>query len=233
MSVRNIINTLIAVSILFLAGCAHQLPEGEQAVFTGNQLIVVAADSRNTTVARLYAFERKPASWELRTGPLPAVIGRKGFAPANEKREGDLRAPTGLFPLESAFGYAPSIDTRMPYRQATADDLWVDDVKSADYNKWVKRGETTATSFEVMKLDDNRYRHGVVTGYNRNPVIKGYGSAIFLHAWLKEDYPTTGCVAIKEEELVKLLSWLDPVAKPHILMGVRDDLPLVLGLPEF
>ncbi len=182
-------------------------------------------------MVQVYAFEHSSSGWKLRTGPLPGIIGRNGFAAPGEKREGDGRAPTGLFALESAFGYAPSIDSSMPYQQATENDLWVDDVKAPDYNTWVKRGQTSATSYEVMKLADNRYRHGLVTSYNRTPVIKGYGSGIFVHGWLEEGYTTSGCVAFDETELVKILAWLDPAKQPQILMGTRQDLTTVVGLP--
>lgn len=200
-------------------------------VITGNQLLVAVAETRETSSVKLYTLERRPGGWELCTGPLPGVIGRNGFAPFGKKREGDMRSPTGFFPLEFAFGYAPAIDSQMLYRQATVNDLWVDEVLSPDYNTWVKRGQSSATSFEVMKRKDILYRHGIVIGYNRNPIVKGNGSAIFVHVWLGDGSTTAGCVAFDEKELVKILSWLDPAQKPHILMGTRQELSAVKGLP--
>ena len=44
-------------------------------------------------------------------------IGKGGFAPPGEKREGDGRTPSGLFGLGCAFGYPPSVDTGMSYRR--------------------------------------------------------------------------------------------------------------------
>jgi L,D-peptidoglycan transpeptidase YkuD (ErfK/YbiS/YcfS/YnhG family) len=158
------------------------------------------------------------------------MVGRNGFARPGQKREGDGRTPAGLFPLEFAFGYAPFITTKMPYRQATDDDLWVDDVNSTDYNQWVKRVQTTASSFEKMKLGDHRYRYGLATGYNRHPVVAGLGSAIFFHVWLEEGISTSGCVALAEADLVAILEWLDPGGKPLVLMGRPRDLALLPGL---
>ena len=231
---HHIVIKLFLIGLLMLSGCAEQPPDQPSlagTVITGDQLVVALAESRDSSMAKIYALERTSRGWELRTGPLPGIIGRNGFAPLGEKREGDGRAPTGLFPLESAFGYAAAINSRMPYQQATENDLWVDDVNSPDYNTWVKRGQTSATSFEVMKLADNRYRHGLVIGYNRNPIIKGYGSGIFLHAWLEEGYTTSGCAAFDEAELIRILAWLDPAKQPQILMGTRQDLAAVTGLP--
>ena len=122
--------------------------------------------------------------------PPQGITGRNGFAPPGEKREDDGRTPIGLFPLESAFGQDPSINSAMPYRQASENDLWVDDLQSPNDNTWVKRGQTSATSFETMKPADIRCRHGIVAGCNRTPLIKGNGSGIFIHAW-REDGCTT------------------------------------------
>lgn len=196
------------------------------------QLIVVVGEGPEKTRARLFTFEREGGVWKEHVGPLPASVGRKGFAPPGEKREGDGRTPSGLFPLEFVFGYAPSFPGKMPYRQATADDLWVDDVNSPDYNSWVRRGETPAASFETMLLPDRRYRHGIVIGYNRNPIRKGMGSAIFVHAWLEPGASTAGCVALDEDELARIIQWLDPEKKPVILMGNPSDLGAVMaGVP--
>ena len=167
----------------------------------------------------VYLFNRQGAGWAERGGVLPAMIGRKGFARPGEKREGDGRTPSGLFPLEFAFGYPSTVTTKMPYRQATDEDLWVDDIQSPDYNQWVKRGETMASSFEEMKRQDHRYRYGLVIDYNRHPVVKALGSAIFIHVWLMEGVSTSGCVALAESELLDILQWLDPGKKPMILMG--------------
>ena len=177
----------------------------------------------------VYLFERHEAGWLRRAGPLSAMVGRSGFARPGEKREGDGRTPSGLFPLEFAFGYAPTMTTKMPYRQATDDDLWVDDVHAPDYNQWVRRGQTTASTFEDMKRVDHRYQYGLVIDYNRHPVVAGLGSAIFIHIWLEEGISTSGCVALAEADLVAILGWLDPEKKPLILMGDPRHLPLLPG----
>jgi L,D-peptidoglycan transpeptidase YkuD (ErfK/YbiS/YcfS/YnhG family) len=177
----------------------------------------------------VYLFARHGAGWSLQAGPLPAMVGRNGFARPGEKREGDGRTPSGLFPLEFSFGYAPVMTTKMPYRHATDDDLWVDDAHAPDYNQWVRRGQTTASSFEEMKRVDHRYRYGLVIGYNRHPVVAGFGSAIFIHVWLEEGISTSGCVALAEADLVAILAWLDPENKPLILMGDPRHLSLLPG----
>lgn len=210
---------------------AHVLPAS---VAPGSeQLLVVVPEKPGFYLAYLYALERGNGGWTAVAGPLDATLGDNGFARPGLKREGDGHTPSGLFPLEFAFGYAAAIATRMPYRQATVDDLWVDDAGSPDYNRWVRRGSTGAKSFEQMRLPDHRYRHGLVIGYNRHPATPGLGSAIFIHVWRRAGTSTTGCVAMAEADLVMLLAWLDPAKKPAILMGDPADLSDIPGLAGF
>lgn len=223
------------VVLMEFSACCLLLADGGPSLSGGfaesGQLLVAAAESSHTSLVRVYAIERTTDGWKIVAGPFPGMIGRNGFAPPGAKREGDGCTPSGHFPLESAFGYAPSIDSRLPYRQATENDLWVDDVQSPQYNTWVRRGRSSATSFEEMKRNDNCYRHGAVIGYNRNPVVSGCGSAIFLHVWKGEGVTTTGCVALDESALIRLLAWLDPARSPRMVMGTRDYLATVEGLP--
>jgi L,D-peptidoglycan transpeptidase YkuD (ErfK/YbiS/YcfS/YnhG family) len=189
-----------------------------------SQALVVTGDDSSGFHATLHLLEKRGGAWRHALPPLPALIGEKGFAPPGAKREGDLRTPSGIFGLRRAFGYAPRIPTRMPYRRAGKDDLWVDDVSSPDYNRWVKRGETAASSFEVMRLDDHRYKYGIIVEYNTEPVVRGRGSAIFIHVRLGEDVSTRGCIALSEEDILKILAWLDPAASPVVLLGTRQSL---------
>jgi L,D-peptidoglycan transpeptidase YkuD (ErfK/YbiS/YcfS/YnhG family) len=70
-----------------------------------------------------------------------------------------------------------------------------------------------------MRRDDNLYKYGIVIEYNTDPIIKGNGSAIFLHIWKGEGLPTVGCVAVSEEDIIKIMGWLDPAASPLIIIG--------------
>ena len=170
----------------------------------------------------VYAVEKKHDHWEWVSGPMEATIGRNGFALPGEKREGDRKTPSGIFSLKRTFGYEKTVKTKMPYCQATEEDLWVDDPNAPDYNQWVKQGETGAASYEKMKREDGQYKYGIVIEYNTDPVIKGHGSAIFFHVWKGNDFPTAGCVAVSEEDIIKIFEWLDPNAFPLIIMGIKN-----------
>jgi L,D-peptidoglycan transpeptidase YkuD (ErfK/YbiS/YcfS/YnhG family) len=182
------------------------------------QIVFVTTTKSASSSASIYWVEMISGKWILVDGPLPANIAGGGFALPGEKREGDNKAPSGVFHLGTTFGYGLQVNTKMPYRQVLEDDFWVDDVESPFYNGMV-RGKPDAKSFEIMKRDDGLYKYGVVIEYNTGPIIKGYGSAIFLHIWKGLNEPTTGCVSLSEESIQRLLSWLDPAKNPIVVMG--------------
>ena len=187
------------------------------------QLIFVTNRDASSFSVGIDFLEKNGGLWKIVFPRVNATIGEKGFASLNKKKEGDRRSPTGIFRLGTAFGYGPSVATKMPYRQATEEDFWVDDVDSEDYNKWV-RGPPKAASAEKMKREDGLYKYGIVIEYNTDPVIKGRGSAIFLHRWGGRGRPTLGCVATPEGNVLRLLEWLDPAKKPLIILGTEAEL---------
>jgi L,D-peptidoglycan transpeptidase YkuD (ErfK/YbiS/YcfS/YnhG family) len=199
----------------FIAHHTGQIGDSEQLIFATNR------DSSSSLIT-IHAVERNNGVWQLVFPRFAGSIGERGFAAIDDKREGDSKSPSGVFPLGVAFGYDPSVETKMPYRQATEDDFWVDDGNSEDYNKWVQ-GEPNAASWEKMRRDDGQYKYGVVIEYNMSPIVKGKGSAIFLHVW-KDGGPTLGCVSMPEEMVLKILGWLDPAKKPLIIMGTESEL---------
>src|SRR5512139_2329037 len=199
----------------FIARHTTLIGESEQLIFATSQ------DASSFRVA-IHVLERSNGFWHLVFPTFAGSIGEKGFAAIDKKREGDGKSPSGIFPLGIAFGYDPLVVTRMVYRQATDNDFWVDDVHVEDYNKWVK-GKPNAASWEKMKRDDDQYKYGVVIEYNMHPVVKGKGSAIFLHVW-KQGGATAGCIAMSEEMVLRILGWLDPAKRPLIIMGTESEL---------
>ena len=71
------------------------------------------------------------------------------------------------------------------------------------------------TIFETKNLNlgeklwrkDLLYDIVIVIGYNDNPVIKGKGSAIFLHLSKKNIITTEGCIAIEKKNMINLLKY--------------------------
>ena len=79
-----------------------------------------------------------------------------------------------------------------------------DDVSSNYYNKQIKINKKIG--HEKLHREDNVYDIIVVLNYNLNPIIKGKGSAIFLHVAKKNYNKTQGCIALKKNELLHLVS---------------------------
>ena len=187
------------------------------------QLVYVSAPDASTFHAEVTCYSRKSPNepWRPEIKSLPATIGRNGLAEEGMKKEKDGQTPQGEFGVAFVFGVEPSPpkDVKLPYRQATTSDFWIDEETDLRYNRWIS-GTAPDVSHETLILNDERYNLCLVTTYNENPTILGKGSAIFLHIWKKEDHPTSGCIALSRENVLSILRWLDPSKKPRIRIEV-------------
>ena len=174
-----------------------------------SQAILVLSRDFSSISANAYLCEKIDGIWQISSPGFASSIGKNGFAPIDQKREGDGKTPSGIFPLGITFGYAEKAETTMPYRQTNENDFWVDDVNSPQYNTWGK-GKPDAKSYEIMKRNDILYKWGIVVEYNTNPVVRGKGSAIFLHVARHDYAPTAGCIAVAKPVLAALLGLLGP-----------------------
>jgi L,D-peptidoglycan transpeptidase YkuD (ErfK/YbiS/YcfS/YnhG family) len=182
------------------------------------QLLIVYNYKAESYTAFLVALEKKDENWIVKQDPVEVGIGKNGFALPLQKVEGDGKSPTGIFRLGKLFSYEKQLETLLENQQTTKDDKWIDDPNSADYNTYI-RGFTNAKSYENLLLKDDTYKYCLVIEYNTKPIVKGKGSAIFFHLGLRLPYFTAGCVAIKEENMKKIVNWLDPKLNPSIIMG--------------
>ena len=185
-----------------------------------SQLLVVFNAKAGENKSSLVALEKFGKEWKVFI-TSEAGIGRNGFADPGKKREGDSKSPTGLFKFGQLFGYESNIDTQMPHQQTAVDDKWIDDPESPDYNKYIK-GNTTAKSFENLRINSDEYKLCMVIEYNMHPVVKGMGSAIFMHLSMGDSVnSSSGCVVLTPSMMQQLLKWMKPEAKPSILMGTE------------
>ena len=182
------------------------------------QLLMVYNEKPESFSAVFVALEKKENKWVVKQEPSVAGIGKNGIALPNQKIEGDGKSPTGFFKLGKLFSYEKQNNTLLENQQTTKDDKWIDDPNSPDYNKYII-GKTDAKSYENLLLKNDVYKYCLVIEYNTNPVVKGKGSAIFLHLSVKENSFTAGCVAIKEDHMKSIVNWLDPKQNPTIFMG--------------
>lgn len=193
-----------------------------------SQLVVVTNQERINKekayfCANLYIYEKKGDKWEMIEHRFDTVyVGVEGIANPNEKREGDLKTPSGFYPISFAFGKKDKeLDTKMEFRELNEYHVWVSDTSSKKYNQWVEDKENKYKSEEAERLWDiqPQYKYTIVIDYNTNPIVKGKGSAIFMHVQKKNVYGTAGCISMTENDIKSLIEWLDPARHPYIYIA--------------
>ncbi len=237
---RNSVN-LALTAIVYGVGCQPQpgttlrpLTERSQ------QLVVVMTPDWSSTSGSMRRFERaSPTSdWQAIDQPVPVVVGRTGIAwgvgfdgvssEGPHKYEGDGKAPAGIFPLDTVFGFAPrdSIQAvRLPYVQLLPTTDCVDDTASSQYNTVVDKASVPRVdwnSAEHMR-QVGLYKMGVIVGYNAMSPVRGRGSCIFLHIWAGPRSHTAGCTAFDETKLLEVIRWLDPKKRPLLVQLTAND----------
>ena len=184
------------------------------------QVVTVVAGSAASTTASLTAWELRAGGWTPVLGPVTAWVGGQGIGAASETSS---RTPAGTFSLTEAFGRQGNPGTALPYRVLDPQDWWVSDTGSALYNQHTRCAAGTCpfreAAGENLWSTGWVYDHAVVIDYNRSPVVRGAGSAFFLH--VTNGAPTAGCVAIDDDSLTRLLRWFSPSAGPLISIGTR------------
>ncbi len=112
-----------------------------------------------------------------------------------------------------------------------ATDYCIDVPASPLYNRIVDSRDVgvaaVAGSTEPMRLDlhnngDPRYRLGFVIGHNPQATPRR-GSCIFAHLWRQPGEATAGCTAMDDAHMEALLAWLDPAARPRLVLLPRGE----------
>jgi L,D-peptidoglycan transpeptidase YkuD (ErfK/YbiS/YcfS/YnhG family) len=235
----------LTIMVLLLSATARAEIPGQSL-----QAIVVKTTDWTAVPARILLYERQgPAEkWEKVGGTIQAVVGKKGmgwgkgiFSPADAtgntfRKEGDKRAPAGIFTIGSTFGITPTtyakktLNLKMPYIHITDTVQCIGDSVSEYYNMIVDTQSVTRdwideSANEMMFLDavrdEGAYRWGFFIDHNsdKNPLPamkrdRVSGSCIFMHIWKNSETGTSGCTATDEENLVKIIKWLDYKKNP-------------------
>ena len=201
------------------------------------QLLVVTAQNWSASEGVLQRFEREGKRWHKVGKEIYVKLGREGLGwgrglhtiPKDAKyikKEGDGKAPAGIFRLKQAFGYAP-FKMEYPYRVYKESDHCVDDTGSKFYNKIVNsmQIERDYQSYEKMHSSKVYYKYGIVVDHNGigegEKSIRGAGSCIFIHI---KSVPTAGCTAMRESEIKEIMRWLDADAEPLLIQGTKKDM---------
>ena len=155
---------------------------------------------------RALVGDRRKGHLLVGTSVIPCALGACGIVMA--KREGDGGSPRGRFRLRGGF-YRPDHwtarpRTALPLRPLRRDDGWCDDRRDRHYNRPI-RLPAPGISAERMWRDDGLYDLVLDIDYNRAPIRRGRGSAIFMHIAREGYRPTEGCVALTRADLLRLL----------------------------
>ena len=143
---------------------------------------------------------------------LKCSIGKSGIILS--KKEGDLATPKGIFKLGLLYyrkDRNKSLVSKIKKRVIKKNMGWCNDSKSNKYNQEIyfpfKYGA------EKLYRKDIMYDIFINIKYNYSPIVKGRGSAIFLHLTNNEYKPTKGCTAILKKDFLKILPLIDKNTK--------------------
>jgi len=198
------------------------------------QLIVVSTKNWATPNGTLQRYEKKNNTWHTVGKAIHIKLGRNGLGwgrglhtiPKGAKiikKEGDGKAPAGIFTLKQAFGYNPFV-VDYPYEVYKTTDHCVDDVNSKLYNKIVDSTKVKRDykSKEHMKFPKDYYKYGIVVNHNHIDeagAVKGAGSCIFMHI---KKVPTAGCTVMNEKEMKEIIKWLNADKDPLLVQGTES-----------
>ncbi|MFN8578679.1 MAG: hypothetical protein U0354_17765 [Candidatus Sericytochromatia bacterium] len=161
------------------------------------------------------------------------------------RQEGDKRAPAGIFTLGETFGIMEynqakeKLGLKMPYTYLSDTIQCIGEGNSKYYNSiidtskvtkdWINEKNNELMRFEGLR-DEQAYKWGVFINHNvdSNPnkdmkKDKNAGSCIFIHIWKNENTGTSGCTAVSENNIEKIISWLDYNKNPLIVQLPEDE----------
>ena len=218
---------------ILLTLCLALLLTHAQDTSNTKQLIVVTTKNWSTPNGLLQRYEKLEKEWHKVGKVINIKLGRNGLGwgiglhttPKDTKyikKEGDGKAPAGIFTLKQAFGYQPFV-VEYPYEVYKATDHCVDDANSKLYNKIVDSTKVNIDykSKEHMKFPKDYYKYGIVVNHNHIDeagAVKGAGSCIFIHI---KKVPTAGCTVMKEGEMKEIIKWLDVKSEPLLVQGTE------------
>lgn len=173
------------------------------------QIILVAQSDTIVSDAQLFLITKNTAGdWEEKLN-CQAFLGKNGI---DKTKEGDARTPTGDYGFIMAFGAKDNPGSLVPYTKLTNTMYLCGDKEY--YNQFIdvsKVNHTCSGNSEHLLSYIPQYNYVLFFDYNKENV-HGRGSAIFLHCFGNNPF-TLGCIAVAEENMVKILKTVDKNAR--------------------
>jgi L,D-peptidoglycan transpeptidase YkuD (ErfK/YbiS/YcfS/YnhG family) len=174
----------------------------------------------NGTALRLVRVTPRPGwrsqGW-LKAGgkTFRVALGRSGIRAL--KREGDGGTPKGTFRPVRLWWRAdrlPKPATQLPVRPIAPDDAWCEDPSDRRYNRAFKRSANEPG--DRLRREDGLYDLIIEIDHNTRPRVAKLGSAVFIHVARAAFGPTAGCVALRRNDLLQVLSRIGPKTRIQI-----------------
>jgi len=201
-------------------------PLGMARVLSGSRQVIVATGPKlGATHGTLRIFNLSGGKW-TQVFSATCRFGTNGLIDGTKRKEGSRTTPTGIWwPGTWVWGYhaKPPSGTLMPYRPTTA-KVWWSDERNSTYNTWVV--SSRHVSGEHLVDVRPQYEYALSSGYNASPnqVVRGRGTAIFLHVFDPPDFHnglSAGCVTLSRNDMVRVFRTMDPALKPCFAVGTE------------
>ena len=164
------------------AACPPTLANQLADTGSATQLVTVVTQRRASTTGALRTWAKTGECWTPSAGRGPPV-GQRGIS--ERKHEGDRTTPSGAFRFNPVmYGIAANPGVRYRYHRVVCGDWWVEDPGSPSTTSSATCAAGHASvpvTSEDMSESPTAYRHLAVIDYNRDPIVPGRGSGIFLH----------------------------------------------------
>lgn len=200
--------------------------DGVHVRVTAETAQVVTVNHTRGYRARVTWWVRTDSGWARQARVKDGRTGYGGLVRGSRRQQGTGTTPLGTYRLLSSFGtHRRSADWALPYRKIRRGDFWVQDNRSAYYNRYRNKSQggfrwwlpsSDDDSSERLKDFPTQYEYAVNTSFNRQQV-RHRGSGIFLH--VNGSGATGGCVSVPRALMSRLLAELDPAARPVIAIG--------------
>jgi L,D-peptidoglycan transpeptidase YkuD (ErfK/YbiS/YcfS/YnhG family) len=198
------------------------------------QIVMCTVLDRAKPQASITLLERKLDCFTPVLSHYDCLIGKNGLAQGmldfsfeslKEKKEGDLCAPAGIFPITKAFGLQNK-NLSIPFIETHPFLEYIDDPKSMYYNMCVDvrdiKNKDWQSSEKMVRDEDPLYHFGLIVGYNEAPVRPGRGSCIFIHRWQDSMTPSSGCTVMNPDHLDMIAQRLEQKKNPMLLQGTYE-----------
>lgn len=192
----------------------------------GDPRQVVTVNRSTGFHAQVSFWERTDTGWTRVLSVTNGRIGYGGLVRPTRRKQGTGTTPLGTYRLPWTFGtHRPDAAWSLSYRRIRSGDFWVQDNRSAYYNRYRNQAEggfrwwlpsSRVNASERLTDFPTQYEYAVVTDFNARQV-RHRGAGIFLH--VNGPGATAGCVSAPRRTLRRLFALLDPAARPVIAIG--------------